>query len=37
MTSRFDRLNASLHQSDLDAVILNPGPTLTYLSGLVFH
>jgi Xaa-Pro aminopeptidase len=37
MTSRFDKLNASLRTSDLDAVILNPGPTLTYLSGLVFH
>jgi Xaa-Pro dipeptidase len=35
--SRFDRLNASLQTSDLDAVILNPGPTLTYLSGLHFH
>src|SRR5262245_16867649 len=35
--SRFDRLNASLQTSDLDAVILNPGPTLTYLSGLQFH
>jgi Xaa-Pro dipeptidase len=35
--SRFDRLNASLHTSGLDAVILNPGPTLTYLSGLRFH
>jgi Xaa-Pro dipeptidase len=35
--SRFDRLNASLRTSDLDAVILNPGPTLTYLSGLHFH
>ena len=37
MTSRFDKLNASLRASDLDAIILNPGPTLTYLSGLVFH
>jgi Xaa-Pro dipeptidase len=37
MTSRFDKLNASLQQSGLDAVILNPGPTLTYLSGLQFH
>ena len=36
-TSRFDKLNASLQASDLDAVILNPGPTLTYLSGLHFH
>jgi len=35
--SRFDTLNASLQTSDLDAVILNPGPTLTYLSGLHFH
>ena len=34
---RFDKLNASLQNSDLDAVILNPGPTLTYLSGLQFH
>jgi Xaa-Pro dipeptidase len=35
--SRFDTLNASLSTSGLDAVILNPGPTLTYLSGLHFH
>src|SRR5688500_10697215 len=35
--SRFDRLNASLRTSGLDAVILNPGPTLTYLSGMRFH
>src|SRR5512134_4102067 len=34
---RFDRLNASLRSSGLDAVILNPGPTLTYLTGLRFH
>ncbi|HKY54233.1 MAG TPA: Xaa-Pro peptidase family protein [Anaerolineales bacterium] len=34
---RFDRLNASLRTSGLDAVILNPGPTLTYLTGLRFH
>jgi len=34
---RFDKLNASLRTSDLDAVILNPGPTLTYISGLHFH
>jgi len=37
MTSRFDKLNASLQTSGLDAVILNPGPTLTYLSGMHFH
>ena len=35
--SRFDKLHASLRTSDLDAVILNPGPTLTHLSGLRFH
>jgi Xaa-Pro dipeptidase len=35
--SRFDKLNASLLTSDLDAVILNPGPTLTHLTGLRFH
>lgn len=43
--SRLDKLNASLRTlrhaqgdaSGLDAVILNPGPTLTYLTGLHFH
>ncbi len=35
--SRFEKLNAFLQNSDLDAVILNPGPTLTYLTGLRFH
>lgn len=35
--SRFERLNASLQTSGLDAVILNPGPTLTHLTGLRFH
>ena len=35
--SRLDKLNASLRTSDLDSVILNPGPTLTYLTGLHFH
>jgi Xaa-Pro dipeptidase len=34
---RFDKLTASLSTSGLDAVILNPGPTLTYLTGLHFH
>ena len=37
MPSRFDRLSTSLKTSGLDAVILNPGPTLTYLTGLHFH
>ena len=35
--SRLDKLNASLRTSELDAVILNPGPTLTYLTGMNFH
>jgi len=35
--TRLDKLNASLQTSELDAVILNPGPTLTYLTGLHFH
>ena len=34
---RFEKLIASLRTSGLDAVILNPGPTLTYLTGLHFH
>mgnify|MGYP001180901758 CR=1 FL=1 len=37
MPSRFDKLTASLKTSNLDAVVLNPGPTLTYLTGLHFH
>ena len=36
-THRFEKLAASLRTSELDAVILNPGPTLTYLTGLRFH
>ncbi|HNM36982.1 MAG TPA: aminopeptidase P family N-terminal domain-containing protein, partial [Anaerolineales bacterium] len=35
--SRLDKLTASLRTSDLDAVILNPGPTLKYLTGISFH
>ncbi|MBI5964439.1 MAG: aminopeptidase P family protein [Chloroflexi bacterium] len=35
--ARLNNLTASLLTSGLDAVILNPGPTLTYLSGLKFH
>lgn len=34
---RLDKLTASLLTSNLDAVILNPGPTLKYLTGLNFH
>jgi Xaa-Pro dipeptidase len=35
--SRLDTLNDSLQSAGLDAVILNPGPTLTHLTGLRFH
>ena len=35
--SRLDKLNASLLNSGLSAVALNPGPTLTYLTGIGFH
>jgi len=35
--SRLEKLNATLRTANLDAVILNPGPTLTHLTGLHFH
>lgn len=35
--SRLDKLNASLSTGELDSVILNPGPTLKYITGLNFH
>jgi Xaa-Pro dipeptidase len=35
--ARLDNLTASLSNSKMDAVILNPGPTLTYLTGIQFH
>jgi len=35
--SRLNNLTASMRTSNLDAVILNPGPTLTYLTGVHFH
>jgi Xaa-Pro dipeptidase len=34
---RLARLTASLRTLNLDAVVLNPGPTLKYLTGLSFH
>ena len=36
-SSRLDKLTASLRASGLDAIALNPGPTLTYLTDLRFH
>ncbi len=35
--ARLKKLTASLTTAKLDAVILNPSPTLTYLTGLQFH
>ncbi|MDD2920938.1 MAG: aminopeptidase P family protein [Anaerolineales bacterium] len=35
--ARLKNLTASLTTAGLDAVVLNPGPTLTYLTGLHFH
>ena len=36
-TIRLEKLYTALQASQLDALALNPGPTLTYLSGLSFH
>jgi Xaa-Pro dipeptidase len=35
--TRLEKLYTALAQSGLDAVVINPGPTLTYLTGLKFH
>jgi Xaa-Pro dipeptidase len=35
--ARLDKLTAALPASGLDAVALNPGPTLKYLTGVAFH
>ncbi|HMZ08711.1 MAG TPA: aminopeptidase P family protein [Anaerolineales bacterium] len=37
ISKRLENLTASLRTSNLDAVILNPGPTLKYISGATFH
>lgn len=36
-TMRLEKLSAALLTSGLDALALNPGPSLTYLTGLHFH
>ncbi len=36
-TQRLEKLTRALKTSGMDAVVLNPGPTLTYLTGLNFH
>jgi Xaa-Pro dipeptidase len=36
-TQRIDSLLQLIKPSQLDAIAINPGPTLTYLTGLTFH
>ena len=36
-STRLEKLQTALIQAGLDAVVINPGPTLTYLTGLKFH
>ena len=36
-TDRLERLNTAMQQAGLDGVILNPGPTFAYLTGVSFH
>jgi Xaa-Pro dipeptidase len=37
MVSRLERLQGVLRKDGLDALVLNPSPSLTYLTGLHFH
>ncbi len=37
MTDRINRLFDGIQQTDLAGIALNPGPTLSYLTGLQFH
>jgi Xaa-Pro dipeptidase len=37
MTTRLEKLSNAMSDNNLDAVALNPGPTLTYMTGLKFH
>ena len=37
LAARQRKLAAALRKHDLDAIALNPGPSLTYLTGLHFH
>ncbi len=36
-SSRLEHLNVALSQAGLDGVVLNPGPTFAYLTGVSFH
>ncbi len=35
--SRQERLGILIHEAGLDGIVLNPGPSLVYLTGLGFH
>ena len=35
--NRYTHLTNLMQSTGLDALVLNPGPTMTYLTGLVFH
>jgi Xaa-Pro dipeptidase len=35
--SRILRLASLLNKSPLDMIVLNPGPTMVYITGLQFH
>jgi Xaa-Pro dipeptidase len=35
--SRQDKFRNTMQDADIDAIVLNPGPSLTYLTGLHFH
>jgi Xaa-Pro dipeptidase len=37
LQARQSRLNTGLYKAGLSALVLNPGPSLTYLTGLNFH
>jgi Xaa-Pro dipeptidase len=37
MNVRLQKLTAAMRSQNLDAVLLNPGPSLFYLTGLTFH
>lgn len=37
LNPRFEKLAVALENSSFDAIALNPGPTLAYLTGLNFH
>ncbi len=37
LARRFARMQVALQHASLDALVLNPGPTMVHASGLVFH